>query len=185
MRAQIIACFAGTAILLTACATTTAPAADELTQAIVLHWGVRDASSAESSGADDAGAVIGLDYNSRCWDWLGWEAGISYSEQEDFLLFGVEEPLDVFEADLGARATYSGFADAGAGFLPYASVGVSALALEGRGADSSAAGAYVRGGFCYAFRFGFTLGCDLKLLASSSDDIETYGQFTFQFGWSF
>ncbi|HEX6810545.1 MAG TPA: outer membrane beta-barrel protein [Planctomycetota bacterium] len=184
MRTQTI-CSAGIAFLLAACATTTAPAEDDLTRSIVLHWGARDASSAGSSGADDAGVVIGLDYNSRSWDWLGWEAGISYSEHEDFLLFGVEESLDVVEVDLGGRATYCGWADAGAGLLPYGSVGVAALAMEGRDADSGAVGAYVRGGLCYVFRAGFTLGFDLKFLASSSDDVETYGQFTLQFGWSF
>jgi hypothetical protein len=182
MAAQTIACFAGLAFLLTACATTTAVAADDLTQSIVLQWGARDASTEESSGDDEAGVVIGADYSSRCWDWLGWEAGFSYSE--GFTLFG-DEPLHVYEAGVGARATYAGFADAGAGLLPYGAVGVSALAMEGRDADSSAAGAYVRGGLCYVFRAGFTLGCDLKFLASSSDDVESYGQFTFQLGWSF
>lgn len=187
MRAQTIAWIAGIAFLFPACATTSsAPAADDLTQSIMLLWGARDAKTAESTDADDAGVVIGVDYHSGCWDWLGWEAGLTYSEHEEFLaLFSVDEPIDVYEASVGGRATYRGFADAGAGLLPYASVGLSALAMEGPNADSSAVGAYVRGGLCYAFRFGFTLGCDLKFLASSSDDIESYGQFTFQFGWSF
>jgi hypothetical protein len=186
MTTATTTCLAAAALLLGACAATPAEAAgDEMTQSLVLHLGARDSTSAEPVG-DLSGGVTGVEYGSRAWGWLGWEAGISYSEQEEFLeLFGIEETVDVLEASFGGRATYAGFADAGAGLLPYASVGLSALALQRRESDDSAVGAYAHGGLCYVFDAGLTVGLDLKVLASSSDDLESYWQLTLQLGWAF
>lgn len=186
MRPQTTACLACAAFLFTACTTTTAPAADALTQRLALHFGARAVGSDASSHTDtDGGGVVGIEYASRCWDWLGLEAGLSYSEHDEFVLFGVSESIEVVEVDAGARATYRGLADGGTGLLPYASLGLAALSMDGRGADRGAVGAFARGGLCYVFGCGFTLGADLKGLVSSSEDVDYYLQFTLQLGWSF
>lgn len=186
MRPQTTACLTCAAFWFTACTTTTAPADDALTQSLTLHFGARAVVSDASSHTDtDGGGVVGVEHVSRGRDWLGWETGLSYSEHEEFVLFGVSESIDVVEVDAGARATYRGLAGGGAGLLPFASLGLAALTMDGRGADSAAVGAYARGGLCYVFGCGFTLGADLKGLVSSSENVDYYVQFTLQFGWSF
>jgi len=91
----------------------------------------------------------------------------------------------VTELSGGARYTFLGLAQEQSGLLPYLSGGLAGAFLSGRDSDEGALGAYARGGLTYVFGGGFTLGLDLKGLASTSDYLDYYLQLTIPVGWSF
>ena len=157
-------------------------------RSLMFVYGLRGGSSTDDGSNDkkreDVAPSLSIDYSSRGEGSLGWEAGIGYALHQEFLTFTETQDMDVYEVSLGGRLTYLGFAGKRGGLLPYASAGLSGLILSGR-SDSGAVGAYARGGLNYVFGGGFTLGADLKALASSSDDLDYYVQFALQLGWSF
>lgn len=157
-------------------------------RSLMFAYGARAGESTDdgSSGGKrgDVAPSLRIDYSSRGDGSIGWETGISYALHQEFIAFGDTEDMEVIEVSLGGRLTYQGFAGNRGGLLPYASAGVSGLILGGR-SDSAAVGVYSRGGLNYVFGGGFTAGCELKGLISSSDDLDYYVQFAIQLGWSF
>jgi hypothetical protein len=177
------------AVFLAACATAD-PGVPQNNASLVLGLRAADSdgdyTSDKGLAMDDLCGVTGIEYTRFIDTGWGWEAGLDFSEHQEFAIFGkTEEDLDVLEFYGGGRYTVTGIGGEAFDFLPYVGAGVSALIMDGRKADDFAVGLYGHLGAHFAVARNFTFGPDIRGLVSTSDDVGVYLQFGLQLGWSF